>query len=184
MPGVKLRKVFNLRPLQRNGGAALLAVASVALFAALCGESFAVWQRRMFALSEELWPRNTRLDVVGFPNHVRKVAKGADVEVIATADTTMPNVPEVVEVRYQTEGGGRGREAMARRGSARESQQRYQEYAHTFRSVLTDVHFDLVGGDCRLNDLWIQAVDSPTVPPMTLDCELPAYIGASRRRCR
>ena len=40
-----------------------------------------------------------------FPAGVRKVARGADLEVIARADMSMPRVPQVVEVRYRTEGG-------------------------------------------------------------------------------
>ncbi len=175
--GVDLKKVFNLRPLWRNGVAASLLAASVALFAVASPGSFDTWKRRTLALSDELWPRNTKLAVVGFPGSVQKVARGADLEVVATADTTKPRVPDVVEVRYQTEGGGRGRAIMDRRGSARDPEQHFQEYAYTFRSVLADIHFELVGGDDRVRDLWIQAVDSPTVSRMTLDCELPAYIG-------
>ena len=88
----------------------------------------------------------------------------------------MPRVPETVEVRYRMEGGGRGRATMDRRGIAR-APTTYQEYAYTFRGILADIRFDVVGGDDRVRDLWIQAVDSPTISQMTLDCELPAYIG-------
>ena len=82
-------------------------------------EGFGVWARRTLALSDELWPRSTRLEVEGFRGGVQKVARGADLEVVARADTTMPQVPQVVEVRYRTEGGGRGRATMDRRGVAR-----------------------------------------------------------------
>ena len=34
---------------------------------------------------------------------------------------------------------------MDRRGAARAAVDRFQEYAYTFRSVLADVHFDVVG---------------------------------------
>ena len=97
--------------------------------------SFGVWARRALALSNELWPRSTRLEVKGFPGGVQKVARGADLEVVARADATMPQVPQVVEVRYRTEGGGRGRATMDRRGVARGPEDHFQEYAYTFRSV-------------------------------------------------
>ena len=86
-------------------------------------------------------------------------------------------VPQAVEVRYRTEGGGRGRATMDRRGVARGPEDHFQEYAYTFRSVLADIHFDVAGGDDRVADRQIQVVDSPTISQMTLDCELPAYIG-------
>ena len=57
---------------------------------------------------------------------------------------------------------------------------RYQEYAYTFRGILADVHFDVAGGDDRVRDLLIQAVDSPTISQMMLECELPAYIGVKK----
>ncbi len=90
---------------------------------------------------------------MGFENHVRKVARGADFEVVVRADATMPKVPDTVEIRYRTEGGGRGRATMDRRGAARGPEDRYQEYAYTFRSILADVQFDVVGGDDRKSRL-------------------------------
>jgi len=174
---VDLRKVFNPRPLWLHGSAALLLTLSVAFFAILFPGAFEIWVSRALALSPERWPRQTRLEVVGFPRGEQKVARGSDLEVVARADATMPRVPRTVEVRYRTDGGGRGRATMDRRGVARGSEEPFQEYAYAFRSVLADIRFDLVGGDDRVDDLWIHVVDSPVIARMTLRCELPAYIG-------
>ena len=172
-----VKKVFNRRPLRQKCVAAGLLALSVAVFAALLPDAFGTWARRTLAFSDELWPRRTRLEVEGFAGGVQKVARGSDLEVVARADATMPLVPQVVEVRYRTDGGGRGRATMDRRGVARGPGDRFQRYAHTFRSVLADIRFDVVGGDDRVRDRQIQVVDSPTISQMTLDCELPAYIG-------
>ncbi len=177
MARLDVRKVFNPRPLWRNCGAAGVLVLSVAAFALLLPDAFGTWTRRVLTFSDELWPRSTRLEVEGFAGGVQKVARGADVEVVARADANMPVVPQVVEVRYRTQGGGRGRATMDRRGVAHGPEDRFQEYAYTFRSVLADIQFDVVGGDDRVCDRRIQVVDSPTISQMTLDCELPAYIG-------
>ena len=174
---VDLKQVFNPLPLRTKCIAAAMLALSIAMFAVLFPEGIQVWTCRVLALSEELWPRNTRLLVDGFKDGVRKVARGSDLEVIARADAAMPQVPQSVEVRYRTDGGGRGRATMDRRGIAHGPEDQYQEYAYTFRSVLADVHFDVVGGDDRVADRWIQVVDSPAIPPMTLECALPAYIG-------
>jgi hypothetical protein len=167
---VELHRVFNPRPLWLHCSAATLLTISVVIFAVLFFDAFGLWARRTLAMSSDVWPRSTKLEVVGFEAGVpRKVARGSDLEVIVRADTSKPLVPEVVEVRYRIEGGGRGRATMDRRGTA--------EFAYTFRSVLADVHFDVVGGDARVDDCRIKAVDSPTISRMTLDCKLPAYIG-------
>ncbi len=172
-----VKKVFNRQPLRQKCVAAGLLALSVAVFAALLPDAFGTWARRTLAFSDELWPRRTRLEVEGFAGGVQKVARGSDLEVVARADATMPLVPQVVEVRYRTDGGGRGRATMDRRGVARGPGDRFQRYAYTFRSVLADIRFDVVGGDDRVRDRRIQVVDSPTISQMTLDCELPAYIG-------
>ncbi len=96
---------------------------------------------------------------------------------VATADTRAPQpVPEVVQVRYRTPGGAWGRASMDRRGVARGPDDHFQEYAYTFHSILSDIEFDVVGGDARVSDRRILAVDSPTIGRMLLHCELPAYI--------
>ena len=172
-----VRKVFNPRPLRRKCGAAGLLALSMAAFALLVPDAFGTWTRRVLLFSDELWPRSTRLEMEGFTGGVQKVARGADVEVVVRADATMPVVPQVVEIRYRPQGGGGGRATMDRRGVARGPEDRFQQYAYTFRSVLADIHFDVVGGDDRLRDRRIEVVDSPTISQMTLDCELPAYIG-------
>ncbi len=135
----------------------------------------------MLALSGELWPRYTKIVVDGFDAHgLRKVARGSDVEIVAKADTRMPwRVPEKIEIRYRTEEGRRGRATMDRRGVSRGKEDYYQEFSHTFSGVLSDIDLDVVGGDDRVNNLRIQAVDSPAIARWTLDCRLPAYI---RRR--
>ena len=175
--GVDLLRVFNPLPLCLHGGAATLLSISVAFFAILFWTEFGVWARRTLAMSDVRWPRSTRLEVVGFENNARKVARGSDFDVVVRADATMPKVPETVEIRYRTEGGGRGRATMDRRGAARGPKDRFQEYTYTFRNVVADIRFDVLGGDDRKRGYLIEAVDSPTISQMTVECELPSYIG-------
>ncbi len=180
--GLDVQRVFNRSPLRRKYFVGALLVLSVAFFAVLLPEAFAIWAVRTLTLSNELWPRDSYLEIEGFPDGVARIARGSDLEVVVRADTTMPVVPQIVEVRYRTDGGNRGRATMDRRGAARGPEAPFQEYAYTFRSVLNDIHFDVVGGDARVADCWIQVVDSPTVSEMTLECRLPDYIGREPRR--
>ena len=68
--------------------------------------------------SNEPWPRRVHLSIEGFdnPEHRVVVAKGADLTVVAKADTQY-EVPETVQIRYRTEE-GRSRENMSRVGVA------------------------------------------------------------------
>ncbi len=90
LAAVDVHRVFDPRPLRAKCGAGGLLALSVVAFALFASDAFGVWARRTLTLSDQLWPRSTRLDVEGFPGGVRKVARGSDVEIIAKADTRMP----------------------------------------------------------------------------------------------
>lgn len=178
---VRLRRVFNPAPLARSTLAAIVLSAAVWAFGWLAPEALATWTERSLLLGDAMWPRQTRLLVEGFEHGSRKVARGADLEVIAKADVRMPVVPQVVQVRYQGEGGASGRAAMSREGTVDPARDDFQEYSHTFRGVLASIHFDVVGGDAAVRDLSIEVVDSPTIVEMVLDCRFPPYMDRPRR---
>ena len=182
MSTVRLGKVFNPSPLRRSVAASLLLAASVAMFLALAPEALGTWARRNLLFSDELWPRRTRMLVEGFEDGERKVARGADLEVIAKADVTMPVVPEVVHVRYRTDEGARGREPMSREGAAESGKDAFQEYSYTFRGVLAPIRFDVIGGDDAVRDLRIEVVESPAIVEMVLQCRFPRYTGRRSHR--
>ena len=177
---VRIDEVFNPRPLRNSVMAGILLIFSVLVFGIVFPNAFVIWARRSLGFSEELWPRLTRLEIDGFPGGVRKVARGSDVDIVVRADTSMPRVPKVVEIRYREEGGVRGRAAMNRVGAADPSKDRYQEFVYTRRNVLSPIRFDVYGGDYRISDQMIEVVDNPTAA-LTLDCEFPAYINRQAR---
>ena len=177
---VRIDEVFNPRPLRNSAMAGILLIFSMLMFGIVFPNAFAAWARRSLGFSAELWPRLTRLEIDGFPGGVRKVARGSDVDIVVLADTTMPRVPKVVEIRYREEGGVHGRAAMNRVGAADPSKDRYQEFTYTRRNVLSPIRFDVYGGDFRISDQMIEVVDNPTVA-LTLDCEFPAYVNRQAR---
>jgi hypothetical protein len=179
---LRLADVFNLAPLRQSVSVGAALLLSILVFGLVAPSSLGVWARRNFLLADELWPRQTRLEVEGFKDGMRKVARGADLEIIALADLTMPVVPRSVEVRYRSEGGSSGRAPMSREGQAAPGCDRSQRYSHTFRGVLSPIEFDLVGGDARLEGLRIEVVESPKIDELALRCEYPAYTALPSRR--
>ena len=178
---VQLRDVFNLAPLWRAAGAAGVLLLSVAALAVAAPEAFQFGVKRLATLTNEPWPRNTYLQIEGFDNERRErvVARGTDLEILVQAKTAPPLVvPQVVEVRYETEEGKRLRKNMVREGSAEPGRDEFQDYRYTFPSVLSNITFDVLGGDARLRGLSIRVVDSPSIG-MTLHCEYPAYMRRS-----
>ncbi len=181
---VQLRRVFNPLPLRRAVMASVLLLTSVVIFGCMFPGALGIWARRM-AMANEPWPRRAELSVEGFEDGVEKVARGADLEIIAKA-ATRKELPRKVQVRYRVEGGRRDRKLMIRRGTADPAKERFQKYSYTFQGVLAPIRFDVVGEvrmgrDVRVQDLRIEVVESPTVGPMTLHCKYPAYMERAER---
>ncbi len=176
--GINVTEVLNAATLVRHVTLALALAGSVGLFVAAAPNSAAVWARRNLLLSSELWPRATHLYVRGLDDdgHV-KIARGADWTLAVEADAAPKRVvPEVVEVRYQTNDGARGSENMSREGAVLPGEADFQPYSHTFRSVLSPLEFYVFGGDDREGPYYLDVVESPTISRMTLHCEYPAYM--------
>ncbi|MCS7304925.1 MAG: hypothetical protein NZ602_07440 [Thermoguttaceae bacterium] len=179
---LRLREVFNFRPLYKATTAALLLALSIGVWMSLYPEAFAIWCDRMLAFSDRLWPRRTVLLVDGFDKPV-KVGRGADLEVIARVDLEKSQlVPSAVYIRGRTEEGARIRATMNRIGNAQPGKDKYQLYAYTFQGILWDIQFDLHGGDAWIEGLQIDVVDNPTLSDLTVECEYPAYMARSPQR--
>ena len=178
---VRLREVFNPRPLRAAIIAALLLAAATGIFRAFAPQAYSVWFRRTVFMSNELWPRRTILTVDGFPGGVARVAKGADFTVMAKADTMAQLVPRSVRIDYRPEGSLRLDATMIREGRAEVGRDRYQAYSYTFRGVLSHIDLSLRGGDASIPNLRIEVVDAPTLVRLDAECRYPDYMGRSPR---
>jgi hypothetical protein len=133
-------------------------------------------------LSDELWPRQTHLLVEGFDDEGHaKIARGSDWNLVVKADAAVGReIPEIVEVRYSTTDGARGRENMSREGVVSPGQARFQNYAYAFKGVLAPLEFYVRGGDDRQGPFHLDVVESPTIG-LTLHCEYPSYMHRTPR---
>ena len=176
---VRLNELLQNAALMRALFAAIVLSLSVAAFAVVAPEAFRIWVRRVLLMSEELWPRKTRLSIEGFDeDKVVKVARGGDFRVLAYADRSF-EVPETVQIRFRDDDGNPGRQTMA--GEAVGPGDDRQAFSHNFPGLLASLTFDIVGGDDRLRDYRIEVVDNPTVANMSLHCVYPAYMRRAPR---
>ncbi len=180
---VDLGQVFNAAPLARRVSLAVALVGAALAFCAVAPQAFGIWARRSLLLSDELWPRETQLLVEGMdPGGRVKIARGSDWLLVAKADAALGrDIPEIVEVRYSTSEGARGRENMSRDGRVAPGQAAFQNYAYTFKSVLAPLEFYVAGGDDRQGPYHLDVVDSPTISRMTLHCVYPPYMRRDER---
>ncbi|MBA3482012.1 MAG: hypothetical protein H0T51_09375 [Pirellulales bacterium] len=177
---VRLRRVFDMRPLAHKAVAALALLAAIGVFAVAQREAFAFWIERI-QLSEQLWPRRVRLSVVGFEDRdaspVVNVARDDDFELNVLASILDGHTaPEEVEIRWRRPSdGGRGGGPMLKIGSAVAGRDDAQQYSYTFK-VSSDLEFDVIGGDDRVRNLRLHAVERPAVTRVWLEVEYPEYM--------
>jgi len=177
---VKLGPIFRLRPLVWKCCAAVVLVGAIGLLAITHPAVYGCWLERI-QLSRELWPRQASLSVVGFfessGNRVVNVARDDDFELEVFASLKNDHVaPEQVEIRYRLSDGRRGRDVMTKVGEAVAGKDDAQQFRYVFKNVSSNLSFDVIGDDDRINDLRIRVVERPQIVRTTLDCEFPEYL--------
>lgn len=172
---IDVRQLFDFGPVRRLTAAAAALALPAAALALFLPETLLFGVSRVAGLTDEKWPRRTRLEIDGFSNGELIAARGADLELVVKADATMV-VPHTVQIRYSTDDGGAGRKNMDREGALGASE--WQVFRLNLPNVSSDYRFDVVGGDDdHLRGLHIRVVDSPAVSELTLACEYPLYMG-------
>jgi hypothetical protein len=182
---VRLRRVFNMRPLARKGAAAVVLLGAIAVFGLVQREAFSFWVDRI-RLSEQLWPRRVSLTAVGFEDRdaaaVVNVARDDEFELTVLASLTGGHTaPDEVEVRWrQPEVGSRGGGPMLKIGDAVSGRDEAQQFKYSFK-VGSDLEFDVIGGDDRIRNLRLHAVERPAVTRLWLEVEYPKYMNRDPR---
>ncbi len=198
--GIDIAKLFNWRPVWWFGtGAALLMIWTIGV--AIAAPSWiAQWNSRLFALSDQRWPRLAHLEMEGvhiqlppftgqmaadrilipFADKVAYVPRGAAVTLNARADVEARLVPELCTLFYQVSDGSRGRANMRRLGAATSNWQTFVLDGPPLVDLINDVSFDIIGGDARLDDFTLKVIEPAVIKSMRLQVAYPPYLLASR----
>jgi hypothetical protein len=170
-------KLFRRRRLMGLVLGGLAGVASIAGLALARPAVADLWVRRNVMFREDPWPRQVALTAEGFVGGRRIVARGSDVDVIvkAAADRV---VPEVVDLRSRGAGGWRS-DRMGTRGGIVDGA---QAFGHVLKNVTDDLTLEVRGGDARLRNLRLVAVDAPALARLEIAYTLPEYLGGGRRQ--
>ena len=173
---VQIQQLFQRRRLLRLAGLAGFALGTVVAVLVLVPELRDIWWRRLIRFDEAAWPRRVTLEVADFPNGVRRVARGSDVEINVTARAAS-NPPAIIELRSQ----GDGSWTTARMGTRGGRREDSQAFGHTLRQVGENLTLEIRGGDARIRGLRVLAIEPPTLANLKLTVTPPAYIGGAAR---
>ncbi|MEQ8791189.1 MAG: CopD family protein [Pirellulaceae bacterium] len=190
---VRLSRVFNLAPLMFSFVLAIVLAVPIGLYAGFFPNHFLLGASRVYLLSDEPWPRLAQIEVLGidvlhasmrtgevdtqhlkFKDGVVRVAKGANVELQVLAHGDNKKKPEVVELYYATDE-VRDRVPMTRM-PAGEIDDLHIYSEKPLHGIVSDITFDVRGGDHRLSGFRIEVVETPQVKGAEYDCVYPPYM--------
>lgn len=193
---VRPNELFDWQPLWAAGVAVCLGVTLTAIAGLGMSEWTGRWARRLFALSNEPWPRKAALRadglllqipsfssqlsaervLVSFTDNIARVPQGAAPQLQISADARAVQVPEVCTLFYRSTDGARGRANLRRIGSPRDDWQTFTLDGPPLDGLTHDMLIDVVGLDARLRDLRIEVVQPVVVSNMKLECVYPDYL--------
>lgn len=193
---VRPQDLFNWRPLWGAGLATLLAVLVTVVAAVSMPDWMGLWSKRLFALSDQPWPRRAVLRADGlqlqvpafstqisaervwlpFVEGVARVPQGAAPMLQVSASANAQQVPEICTLYYRTDDGSRGRANLRRVGGPRDAWQPFTIDGPPLDGLTQNIHLDVVGLDARLRDLTIEVVEPTVVASMQLVCQYPSYL--------
>lgn len=179
---------------------------ALALVAAVLGLNYyssiylPVWFNRVICLSSDLWPRQARIWVDGFPEDANnpvgriKIARGDDLDLRVWADASRPLVPQRVTLDYRDSNSVHRYATMVRQGAAPvagesgaqpESQEKSHvaplSFTYTLRGVLNPMTINFRGADVQLKGLYIDVVESPVIVKAQLRMTYPKYMNRKDR---
>ncbi|MEZ5989451.1 MAG: hypothetical protein R3F30_10065 [Planctomycetota bacterium] len=140
---------------------------------------FGTWAWRNLLLSASVdWPRYVDIHVNGVKDGVLVLPRGDDITVEATV-RVRDEVPEAeraaymptqVLLSYEFDNGASGTEPMVQNTGE-------DVFSYTFPSLLTEVEFEVHGGDGLSELVRVQLVDRPRLLERELTLHYPAYLG-------
>ena len=180
---------------------------AIALVAAVVGLHYynsmylPVWFSRVICLSSDLWPRQARIWVDGFPEDANnpigriKIARGDDLDLRVWADADRPLVPKRVTLDYRDSNGVHRYATMVRQGAVNETEQPASKpnnapadshsaplsFTFTLRGVLNPLTINFRGADVQLRGLYIDVVESPVIVKAQLRLTYPKYMNKKDR---
>ncbi len=175
-----LLPIFRPQPLAWKAAGATILWLLIFLLVGSQSEVLAFYLQRL-QLSEVLYPRLVQLSVAGFEEidgrQVARVAKddSFELEVFASLEDEH-EAPERVDLRYRLPDGRGSQDDMIKVGEAIAGRDESQMFRYTLQSVNSDLQLDVVGGDDRIRDLWLQVVERPSVTKIVFDFVYPDYL--------
>ena len=199
---VNAATLFDWRPVWSAGITVALSLLITVIAAIAMPNWMGQWNKRLFALSDDPWPRKAELradgilvplpaftgqlaadrQLIQFEDGVAQAPLGAAALFQISAKADGKQVPEVCTVFYRLDDGTRGRANMRRIGAPNDGWQQFVLDGPPFDGITQGLDLDIIGLDARLRDLRLEAIEPVVVTDLSLKVEYPQYLLSSLTR--
>lgn len=189
-------EVFDWKPLGLRVLVSLLLLIATVSSGINNSNWFMLAVKRLFALSSESWPRQSKLYAEGiqlvlpgfsgetttrrqslpFAEAIVSVPRGSSGILRIVADKKAPVVPELCTLVYRMPDGQRGQAALKGVTGGPDDGQLFILDGPPFESMVDSMTVDVYGGDFRLRDQRIEVVEPAILEGMQVECIYPAYL--------
>jgi len=197
---IDIRSMVRFQSLQREL-IAFAAIAGISCVVALLAPKWTwQWGQRLFGLSDAPWPRTTQLGLVGvemdippfsnqtvrerymvpFHDGTVRVPKGSSCQLKIWAENLLAPPYDTCAMNYRDADGNRGR-ANLRRSAKEGARQNFVLDGPPLESINDSLAMSLTGGDARIGNLTLRAIDAPLVAAANIEVEYPAYLQRSTK---
>ena len=192
----RVADIFDWKPLALRSLVCVLLLIATGFSAFSHTAWFSLACQRLFALSNENWPRQNRLipdgiqlvlpsfsgetitrrQPLNFEKSQLSVPRGSSGILRIIADTNAPEVPELCTLTYRMPDGQRGQAALKGVNGGPEDGQLFILDGPPFESMVDSMTLDIYGGDFRLRDFQVNVIEPAVLGAMAVECVYPAYL--------
>ncbi|MEL7498110.1 MAG: hypothetical protein AAFN77_10900 [Planctomycetota bacterium] len=197
-------QIISRRPSRTALIASVVAIASIIALTIASPSTMELASRRLYLLSEQLWPRQCEIELIGVvvkressvpgisemeqtvvPRDGKLyIARGSSVSMIVKAkqgllgqDDSRSKLPETCWLNFfRPNEGTRGSQPFKRIGSPKDGNQTYLLDGAPLENVILGLTFEVAGGDDRIGPFEIVVVDEPVVRSTDMALKYPEYI--------
>lgn len=197
---IDVREMVRFQSLQRELIAFALVSALSCVLCLLAPQWAWHWGKRLFALSDTPWPRTTQLGLTGieldvppfsnqsvrerylvpFREQTIAIPKGSSCQLKTWAENLLAPPYDVCTLHYRDLEGNRGR-ANLRRGALEGTRQTFLLDGPPLESINGSLQLIYAGGDAKISNLKLEAVDAPFATTASLDVTYPEYLQRSTK---
>ncbi|MDR2345659.1 MAG: hypothetical protein LBE18_06300 [Planctomycetaceae bacterium] len=179
--GINVRKFFRSGQLIFRLFCLILVLIATIFLCVKYSDTAEIWFSRNLLLSNQEWPRRSRITADGFTDGYIRIRRGDSFTMLVRADTTMPLVPDTIRLRIGSEESGYRIILIDQFRIDTIDKTDWRIFSYTFAEMLETVNLRINAADSIIDGLKIEVVPPPVLADAKLLQKFPDYMQRTER---